>query len=85
MNDTCQTTASNGDSFFSEVEDSGCQPSDVPLARNATPGSGIVLWLRAFCGSPSQVFRISARCTGPFRAGADSVGACPCGMVLFPA
>ena len=85
MNDTCQTTAHSGDSLFSDMEDSGCQSADVPLAGNAEAGSVMSFRPHAFCGG-SLHFSVN-----PPRVGAlvepelMIVGACRCGMVNFPA
>ncbi len=84
MNDTCQTTTHNGDSLFSDMEESGCQSSDVPLGSFAKAGTFILSGLRVSCGClVSPVFSPDIRAFPvPEPASAD---ACRCGMVFFPA
>ncbi len=85
MNDTCQTTAHSGDSLFSEMEDSGCQSADVPLARNALTGGRIVPRPRIFRGG-HRIFPVFSPDVRAFSAPEPTrVGACPCGTVSFPA
>lgn len=84
MNDTCQTTAHNGDSLFSDMEESGCQPSDVPLGRTAKAGKFILSGRRVSCGR--LVFPVFSPDMRAFPVPEPaSAGACRCGMVFFPA
>ena len=85
MNDTCQTTAHCGDSLFSDMEESGCQPSDVPLGRRKKAGNFIVFRRRSACGG-SPIFPPSSPDTRAFPVPEPVfAGTCRCGMVFFPA
>ncbi len=85
MNDTCQTTTHSGDSLFSDMEDSGCQSADVPLAGNAEAGSVMPFRSRAFCGGSFHFSVNPPRVGAPVEPEPTTVGACRCGMVNFPA
>ena len=85
MNDTCQTTVHSGDSLFSDMEDSGCQSADVPLARNSGAGRFIAFRFRTFCGDSFYFPVIPPRMRALFVPEPISFGACRCGMVTFPA
>lgn len=83
MNDTCHTTVHNGDSLLSDKEDSGCQPSDVPLARS--PEAGLSFHGRGSCGrfSAFSVFLPDMRAFPVPEP--TCVDTCRCGMAFFPA
>ena len=84
MNDTCQTTAHNGDSLLSDKEESGCQPSDVPLEGNVTADTFILSGRRIFGGE--LVFPVFLPDMRAFPVPEPApVGACRCGMAFFPA
>ena len=86
MNDTCRTTAHSGDSLLSDMEDAGCQSSDVPLAGSIVgAGKFILSRSRAFRG-PLSVFPIFSPDMRAFPVPEPaSADACRCGMVFFPA
>ena len=85
MNDTCQTTVHSGDSFFSDMEDSGCQSADVPLARHTGAGRFIVSRPRMFGGDSFSFPVILPDLRALFVPEPMSFGACRCGMVTLPA
>ncbi len=85
MNDTCQTTVHRGDSLLSDMEDAGCQSSDVPLGRSAPAGKFIPFGHRVFYGRPSAFFFPAPDMRAFPVPEPVSAGACRCGMVFFPA
>ena len=84
MNDTCQSTAHNGDSLLSDMEEAGCQPSDVPLGSFAKSGKFILSGRRASCAG--LVFPVFSPDMRAFPVPEPTVvGTCRCGMAFIPA
>ena len=84
MNDTCPTTAQSNDSPLPSQEDSGCQPSDVPL-RRADARVRFCFQGHALFAAACVCFSVIVPDVRAFPSRSRTSRPLPCGMACFPA